>query len=92
MYTPNGAGAKRRYRGTPRTESRADKLWRCFECLFGGVTAGVVVLLSLPALRELARPLGALSTTMMTSVALLAWLFAWAIVGTSREWIAERDG
>jgi hypothetical protein len=92
MYTPNGTGAKGHYRGTPRTGSRTDKLWRCVECLVGGVTAGVVVLLSLPTLQELARPLGALSTTMTTSVALLAWLFAWAVVRTSREWIAEGDG
>lgn len=90
MGTPRNAETERSSREI-RAISETGALWRCLECLAGGVTAVVVILISLPVLLDLMRPLEPLSTTILASLFLLAWLVLWAAFGTSREHLTANE-
>jgi hypothetical protein len=45
----------------------------------------VFVLLALPVLADMTRPLELLSTTALVAVLIFAWLIAWALVGMARQ-------
>jgi uncharacterized protein with PQ loop repeat len=83
MSTPNGA--EDRYRAVLDTRPASNTLWRCLDCLVGGITALLVFLFLLPGLAELTRTLDLLSTTVLVFILLFMWFFLWAIIGAVRE-------
>jgi hypothetical protein len=54
------------------------------EGLAGGLIAAGGLLIALPVLADLTDPLGLLSSTVVTFVAIVAWILVWGLVGTVR--------
>lgn len=83
MGAPNSA--KDRYWAAVDIRPGGNTVWRCLDCLVGGITALLVFLFLLPWLTEVTRTLDSLSTTMLVFILLFMWFFLWAIIATVRE-------
>jgi len=85
MSTPNNAETnsdRRLTRGAPVSKTA---VLRLLDSLVGGIAAGAVFLVSLPALTEAANPLQSLAPTGLIFVLLFAWLFFWLLTTISRQ-------
>jgi len=85
MTTPTNAETESHHHSTREIESRESAVWRLLECLVGGVAAGIVFLLSLPMLADIARPLQSLLPTGLLFAFLFVWLFLWLLTAASHE-------
>ena len=88
MDTPRRAKARSRHgrvshRNTDPTDCGPLSTPLC--CLIGGAIVGAVALFSLPRLISVTRPFGMLSSTVLASLLLLAWMFTWVLIEYALE-------
>jgi hypothetical protein len=85
MTTPINAEAES-YSPPDRNNKTGESLvWPLLECLGGGISAGVVLLLLLPMLADVMSPLGALASTGLVITVLFLWMFLWTLTAVTRK-------
>lgn len=85
MSTPINAEAESYSHSTHNNKTGETPVWPLFECLGGGISAGVVFLLLLPMLADAMSPLGPLAPTGLLITLLFLWMFLWILTAVARE-------
>jgi hypothetical protein len=85
MTTPINAEAESYSPPDHNNKTGENPVWPLLECLSGGISAGVVLLLLLPMLADVMSPLGALASTGLVITVLFLWMLLWTLTAVTRK-------